>query len=82
MSCCPSNIVPFFDEAVTVVPYSDSMKAAFGPEPHVSVFYKDPVTGIWYTISGIMGTEVKYDESLSEILIDHGGVLTGFIKID
>jgi len=77
MSCCPSNIVPFFDVATSVIPYAGQ----FGPEPKVSLYYRDPDTGQWYTVNAFMGTSVHFDPVLSEILIDHGGILTGFVKI-
>lgn len=82
MSCCPSNIVPFFGVSTSVVPYSDSMKADFGEEPKISLYYLDPDTGVWYTLNGIMGTSVQYDPATSLIHIDHGGIFTGYIKIE
>lgn len=81
MPCCPSNIIPFFDTPVSVIAYTPAMKSIYGPEPKLSVYYKR-TAGDWYTISNLMGTDVRYDDTLSEIIIDHGGVFSGFVKIN
>lgn len=81
MPCCPYDNIPFFEEAVSVIPYTPAMQAAYGPEPHLSIYYQNPLTLLWYTINLIMGTDVRFNDTLNEIIIDHGGIFTGFVKI-
>lgn len=81
MSCCPYHIEQFFDTAFTVINYSDSMKSQFGAKPKVSVYYFDPPSGGWYTVNGIPGSVIHYDPVTSNISIDHGGIFTGYVKI-
>lgn len=82
MPCCPSNIIPFFNEPVTTFMYSDSLKAAYGLEPKISVYYKDPVKSGFYTINSLMGTEVKLNLTTNLLSVDHGGVFSGYIKLE
>ena len=80
-ACCPSNLIPFFDTPTTDIPYSDSMKALFGPEPKISLYYLDPDTGVWYTQNGPIGVGVSYDPITSILHIDHGGIFSGMVKL-
>lgn len=75
MSCCPSNIIPFNNTAVSVVAYTPAMIATYGQKPKVQVIYYD--NGEYY-ISNVQSS-VKF--AGNEITIDHGGPATGLIKI-
>lgn len=61
--------------------YSAGMRAAFGTQPRIDVWYFDPDTAEFYTDNGTpsSGTGVKFDGT--SILIDHGGLASGYIKV-
>jgi len=67
--CCVTTVIPFVNEAVTVVPYT-------GTRPTIEVAY-DNGDGTW-TLEGI-STTVTFDAN--EFTIDHGGIASGLIKL-
>lgn len=78
MSCCNPTIIPFFNTATTSVSYGPALQQQYGPAPNVSVSYWD---GTQYVASGIM-TQIKFDTyPVTQIVVDHGGVSTGLLKI-
>ncbi len=79
MPCCPSSISFFADVPSTTIVYSDSMKAQFGTEPKVMVYYYDPETEDFYNLNGFPSSSVKFDGGV--ISIDHGGNASGYVKI-
>jgi hypothetical protein len=74
MTCCTPIIQPF-NEAVTTIDYTAAMQAEFGPTPNVQVYYRD---GTEYVLSDDMSS-VKLEGGF--IVVDHGGVNVGLIKI-
>lgn len=78
MSCCNPIIVPFFNKTSSTVTYGPSLQSQFGQAPNVSVTYWD---GAQYVMAGIT-TQVKFiGYPVTQIIVDHGGPATGFIKI-
>lgn len=78
MSCCDPFIVPFFNKSSTAIGYGPSLRTKFGLAPNVSVSYWD---GTQYVNAGIM-TQIKFNTfPVTQILVDHGGPNTGFVKI-
>lgn len=78
MPCCNPTISTFFNEAVTTIAYGPALQATHGQAPKVTVLYWD---GTQYVAAGIF-TSVKFDTyPVSEIIVDHGGVSTGILKI-
>lgn len=67
MSCCITTIVPFVNEALTVVPYS-------GNKPTVTVSYL--IGGVWQAL-GVVPT-IAY--GAGSVTVDHGGSSTGVVK--
>jgi hypothetical protein len=80
MTCCPANIITFAGVAFSSIPYSDTMKAQYGADPQVVVYYYDEATGGFYSTNGLPGTEIKFTGSTIEI--DHGGIQSGYLKIN
>lgn len=68
MSCCAESITTFAGVSSTTVPYS-------GNKPMVTVLYM--VDGVW-TAAGVF-TSIKITET--QVIVDHGGVATGIIKL-
>ncbi len=69
MTCCPSNITSFAAESITTVPYT-------GARPIVSVAYLMP-DGTFQTA----GIFTQIEITPTEIIIDHGEVASGIIKL-
>lgn len=74
VSCCTPTIQPF-NEAVTTINYSTTLRRSFGNEPNVQVYYAQDGN---YVLSDDMN-QVKFDGT--NIEVDHGGPQVGFIKI-
>lgn len=69
MICCTAIIQPFLSEAITTVGYT-------GNKPTVSVAYLQ-ADGTFIS-SGIM-TQIQI--TLTDVIIDHGGPASGFVKL-
>ena len=55
------------------------MQAQYGQAPKVSVVYWD---GVQYVAAGIL-TSIKFDTyPVSNIIIDHGALATGIVKLN
>lgn len=72
MQCCDDNITPFYAATSTTLPYAGE----FGDTPSVDVLYKNE-DGT-YTKAGIF-TLISIQPT--QIVVDHGGPASGFIKI-
>jgi hypothetical protein len=71
-NCCENTIVPFYSTGTTTVPYGGE----FGSTPSIDVLYKNE-DGT-FTKAGIF---ILISIEPTQIIIDHGGPATGFIKI-
>jgi hypothetical protein len=78
MLCCAQTILPFTNEPITVIGLTDALKNAYSFAPNIEVVYLDEQTGE-YVLEGII-TNVHITSS--QIIIDHGGNATGFIKLN
>lgn len=79
MICCPPTIVPFSNAAITSFPYTVELQSKYGTEPRIEVFYYDAGTETFIQNNGMPGSQVK-DDGVN-VVIDHGGVQTGIVKI-
>ncbi len=68
MSCCNTLIVPFVNQASTIVPYT-------GNKPTVSVVYL--IDGVWQ----VLGVATQMEFTDSQVTIYHGGLNTGAVKM-
>lgn len=68
MICCDIQIIPFVAAASSTIPYT-------GDRPTVTVSYF--VDGVWQAL-GYVTNQTLTD---TDIIIDHGGPMTGVIKI-
>lgn len=68
MICCITSITPFVNQATTTIPYS-------GDKPTLMVSYL--IEGVWQAL-GVVTNQVLTD---TEVVIDHGGLSTGIIKV-
>lgn len=69
MSCCPNDIISFTAVDTTTIPYT-------GLTPLVSVWYLQPDNT--YQEAGVF-TQIQV--TATDIIIDHGGTATGYVKI-
>lgn len=67
MTCCPVNIVPFFNQITTTIPYTGN--------PVVQVMYF--IDGQW-KIEGVF-TEIRFTGG--NIVVNHGGMSTGKVIV-
>lgn len=74
MTCCPATIVTFTNQPSSTIGYTGGLAEQYGPEPNVQVFYKEGTEFVQSEFS-----EVKFNGST--IIVDHGGLNTGIIKI-
>lgn len=79
MSCCPSNIVTFFNQEQTEITYSEANRLQFGRVPKVQVSYYDPISNDYY-ISNNQTSVALIGNPVSQIRVNHGGVSTGLVK--
>lgn len=75
--CCPSTEVVFSNATTTQITYDQVMKDKYGSQPHVFVYYYDPVTTELY-LSPFF-TVMKFNGTT--ITIDHGGPNSGIVVI-
>lgn len=69
MTCCAVNIIPFAFESVTTIPWT-------GDRPTVSVIYiQDDNTFLQ------MGVFTQVNQTPTDIIITHGGLASGYVKI-
>lgn len=68
MTCCNIQIIPFVAQASSTIPYT-------GDKPTVTVSYL--VDGAWQALGYVTNQTL----SNTEIVIDHGGPMTGVIKV-
>lgn len=68
MACCELNTVNFVNVATTTIPY-------VGEKPLIQVSYYD---GTSWVFNGVF-TNIKIEPT--QIVIDHGGLATGIVKI-
>lgn len=68
MACCELNTVNFVNVATTTIPY-------VGEKPLIQVSYYD---GTSWVFNGVF-TSIKIEPT--QIVIDHGGLATGIVKI-
>lgn len=80
MNCCPSNVIPFTSKAVLSIPYTPSMQAAYGEAPEIGLFFINS-DGTISDQNGTYGVQVLFDPGGNTIMIDNGGVFSGFVKI-
>lgn len=66
-ACCDIKLVTFVNESTTTTPWT-------GDEPTVSVSYL--VDGVWQVF-----VQTVYKLLPGSIVVDHGGVNTGVIKV-
>ncbi len=81
MSCCPATIIEFSNVATTSISYSADLQIKHGAIPKVQVVYYNDETedfdlSIDATRVELQGTPVD------RIYVDHGGVMSGVIKIN
>jgi len=69
MSCCTITILPFAAALTTTIPYT-------GDKPTVSVIYLQADNT--FLIAGVF-TQINYIGS--EVVVDHGGLASGYIKL-
>lgn len=77
-NCCKQTQFDFVNEATTTIPYGEAMRAQYGTQPRVTVWYFDPVTNEFY--QSTFFTVMKFNGS--DITIDHGGPNSGFVMVD
>lgn len=68
MTCCVTTIIPFVNQATSVVPY-------MGNKPTVSMYYN--IEGVWQAAG--VATAITY--GAASVTIDHGGNATGVVKL-
>ncbi len=78
MFCCPQTILPFTNEPITIIGLTDALKSSYTLVPNIEVVYLDEQTGE-YVLEGII---TNIHVTASQIIIDHGGNATGFIKLN
>lgn len=79
MACCPDTKFSFFNTSTTSIAYTPALRELYGNTPHVEVLYWD---GTQYVRQGIF-TEVRLVGSpVTSIVIDHGGISQGMVKIN
>lgn len=71
MTCCEIIQQNFVNESITTVPYADEL----GEHPLIEVVYYD---GTNWVQQGIF-TQIRKESG--QIVVDHGGLATGVIKI-
>jgi len=77
-TCCQQTKIQFNNADSTTIVYDAVMRAKYGVQPRVFVWYYDTVTEEFY-LSNFF-TVMKYDGS--DIVVDHGGPNTGFIIVE
>lgn len=75
MTCCEPTIIPFTLASSTIIPWGPFEISEYGPQPNVQVYYKE---GSEYVLSDDMNA-VVFDGSV--ISVDHGGIMSGMVKI-
>ena len=78
--CCPPTRIEFFNEAITTIAYSPSMRAQYGSEPRIFVYYVDPITNELYLSNSFL-TTIHFNTATNVITVDHGGPNSGIIVI-
>lgn len=74
MNCCTPILINFLNVASSIIPFTPAMVALYGPDPAVDVYIK---VGTEYQLSDF--NSVQFDGS--NILVDYGGMQSGFLKI-
>lgn len=74
--CCLPYTQAFSNVATTSIVYSDALKSKYGVAPIVEVFYYDEDYNE-YTKSPYPGIRIEG----GMIMLDYGGLATGFVKI-
>lgn len=72
MQCCPDNTTGFVNQTATDVPYFGTSK------PMVTVLYVN--NGVW-TSAGVFTSIQLQGSPTNNIHVDHGGQMTGLIKL-
>lgn len=77
MKCCTPYTIPFESQSRTVINYTPTLRINFGNVPNIEIMYRQPdgtyiKAEVQITLTGIVG---------DEIVIDHGGTQTGYIKL-
>lgn len=76
MSCCPFTETPFVSTASTTIPYDGT----YGTIPNVQVLYE--VDGVWYNMGVLTSIQlIGAPGPITSIVVDHGGVATGVVKV-
>jgi hypothetical protein len=75
--CCAPTEVEFINASSTSIAYDAAMRAKYGVQPRVFVYYYDSVSGEFY-LSPFF-TVMKFDGST--ITVDHGGPNTGIVVV-
>lgn len=78
--CCPSTTVQFINKSQSTIPYTEQMRDLYGRVPRVQIAYFDPEANDYY-ISNNQTLVKLTGNPVSNIVIDHGGVSTGMVKI-
>lgn len=76
--CCDHTIIPFTNAAVVNIAYSANMRNRFGSVPHIKVYHQDPDTG--EQIEPMIAIKID-GRPTTNIVIDNGGMATGFVKL-
>lgn len=80
MGCCPSTILIFAGVLSASFPYTPAMVAVYGIKPRVEVYVYDMVNNEFYTNNGgVPVSQIHFDGS--NILIDNGGIASGYVKV-
>lgn len=74
MSCCPAILNSFVNESITSIPYTAELRAEYGSNPFVQVVYRNDENAYQVANVGITLSD-------GNIVVDHGGPMTGLLII-
>lgn len=83
-SCSPAvgsqtGLFPFTDEDVVTIPWTSGLLAQYGNSPSVQTFHL--ISGTTYQLVDVAIQHVFTDGVLTSVVVDNGGVQTGYILI-
>jgi len=76
MSCCPPYVQPYSNAALVIIPFGTAMIAKYGIAPNIKVYTYDEDTNE-YVIMRFLSARIVGNE----IIVEIGGLGTGYIKI-
>lgn len=77
-ACCPVTVIDFVSTK-TEITYNQELINKHGRTPQVKVFYLDEETGFY--VGGAYSRVVFRGLPVEQIIIDHGGMAVGYVKL-